>query len=109
MYVLQDDASDLTRYIRDEITFPGLIERGKRGNAAKRVQEWLCLHGFGLVVDSDFGGVTEDTVMHFQLSNGMPATGTVDAATWDVLVQPMVSTLFNPAHHNIAGPSWPSI
>lgn len=96
MYVLQDDPSDLARYVRDEITFPGLLERGKRGNAAKRVQEWLCLHGLGLVVDSDFGGVTEDTVMRFQFNNGLPTSGAVDEATWNALVQPMVDTLFNP-------------
>lgn len=96
MYVLENDPAELASYIRDEIMFPGVIENGKRGHAAKRVQEWLCLHGLGLVIDSDYGGVTEEVVKRFQFDNGLDVTGAVDEATWTALVQPMVNTLINP-------------
>lgn len=96
MYILDGDISSLSAWIREEITFPGEFGKGKRGNAAKRAQEWLCLHGLGLVIDGDFGGVSEETMMRFQFDNALPATGVVDEGTWDALVQPMLSVLVNP-------------
>ncbi|WP_390910752.1 peptidoglycan-binding protein [Pseudosulfitobacter sp. SM2401] len=96
MYILDGDPSALSAWIRDEITFPGEFGRGKRGNSAKRAQEWLCLHGFGLVIDGDFGRVSEDTVMRFQFDLGLHSTGKVDEPTWTALVQPMLDVLVNP-------------
>ncbi len=95
MYILGDDASSLGSWIKKEVNFPGNTARGKRGMVAKRIQEWLCLHHLQVVVDGDFGGVTEDALMNFQTDIGLPATGLVDKITHDALVAPMTSALRN--------------
>jgi hypothetical protein len=96
MYILDGDPSDLSAWIRKEIKFPGAFGRGKRGQAAKRVQEWLCLHNLGLVIDGDFGRVSEETLMRFQFDTGLNSTGKLDEETWTALVQPMQDALVNP-------------
>ena len=88
-YTFKTDTSELFRWIRDEIEFPGTISRGKRGMDARRVQEWLTLCGLPLVPDGIFGVVTEMTVAQFQKFNGFNETGVVNEATWDMLVRRM--------------------
>lgn len=93
MYHIDESEDDLGSWIRKEIQFEGDIGRGKRGTAAQRVQEWLCLHGNQLVVDSDFGGVTEDAVKDFQKTKRLDVTGIVDEKTFAKLVAPMRAAL----------------
>jgi hypothetical protein len=93
MYMIDDSEDDLSSWIKKEIQFPGNISKGKRGMAAKRVQEWLCLHGNQVVVDSDFGSVTKDAVEAFQRDAGLDVSGTIDQATHLQLVGPMRSVL----------------
>lgn len=92
-YVLKRDAGELRNWIRDEIEFKGEIQKGKRGIAARRIQEWLCLHDIRLLIDGDFGIVTELSVQEFQQSNGLPQSGKVDEQTWSALIAPMLSVL----------------
>lgn len=96
MYIIDQNSGELGRWVRDEIEFPGEIKKGKRGAAARRVQEWLTLHGLGVVIDGDFGRVSEGTLQLFQFNHGLTETGIVDEETWAALVQPMVDTLVNP-------------
>jgi hypothetical protein len=88
----------------DEIDLAGPIQQGATGMRAKRVQEWLTLHGHGLDIDSDFGPATGEAAGAFQVSNGLPSTGIVDQATWDALVAPMVVALqpIQPAGQSLA-------
>jgi len=85
--------SHLPTRVKQELDFTTNIARGARGMRAKRVQEWLCLHGFALDIDSKFGGATEKRVRDFQTANGLPASGIVDAATHAKLVDPLVQAL----------------
>jgi hypothetical protein len=68
-------------------------KKGSKGISVRNVQEWLCLHGFGLVIDRDFGVATEAQVKAFQKKKGINPTGRVDAKTIDALVQPMRDAL----------------
>ena len=55
----------------------------RQRQAVRRVQEWLNLHGRGVVVDGIFGPATAGAVRTFQGRNGLSGTGVVDEATLD--------------------------
>ena len=93
MHVFADDTQALSRWIRDEVELERETAKGSRGKAVRRVQEWLNLHGIGLVVDEDFGPVTERCLKRFQEQMDLPVTGTADRVTFATLVQPMLKVL----------------
>ncbi|GEC65654.1 peptidoglycan-binding domain-containing protein [Raoultella terrigena] len=79
--------------IKREIDFPGPLGIGSKGEGVKRVQEWLYHHNVGTKIDGDYGPATACCVKHFQMSNELPQSGTVDQSTWDRLVTPLISAL----------------
>ena len=79
-----------------ELEFPQTLEQGSSGRDVRRIQEWLCLNGFGVVVDGDFGPATEDGVKAFRRKRRLPVRGPVDAATFDKLSSPMRRALSTP-------------
>jgi hypothetical protein len=83
----------LTTPLPKEATFQGDIARGSPTPRVRLVQEWLTLHGVKTKVDGDYGGATTEAVKTFQQRNGLPATGTVDQATFGKLVAPMLAAL----------------
>ena len=73
----------------DETEVPaGESRRGSEGPAVRRIQEWLCLHGFHVVIDGQYGPATESAVRSFQ---GAGATGVVGTDTFERLISPMTS------------------
>lgn len=78
------------RSVRDEFEYPGEIGDGTRGRKARRVQEWLSIHGFQTTIDEEFGPATERALQAFQRAHGLPDTGKVDQKSWKALVAPMV-------------------
>ena len=82
-----------TKWIDDEVQYVNQIEFGDHGKQVKRVQEWLGYHGFGVLIDADYGPATQAAVSDFQTKNGLASTGTVDQATWGSLVAPMCAVL----------------
>ena len=68
-------------------------QRQNRGEKVKLIQEWLCLNGFGVKIDGEFGPATEAAVKQFQERKGLPGTGLVDLATFERLVDPMKAAL----------------
>ena len=76
-----------------EQDFTGLVTRGSKGVAVRRVQEWLTLRGQGLGIDGDFGKITMHCVENFQREQGMLITGMVDESTWTALTQPLRDAL----------------
>lgn len=76
--------------VREEFEYPGEIAKGTRGRRARRVQEWLSIHGFRAAIDEDFGAATERALQSFQRARGLTDTGKVDEETWSELVTPMV-------------------
>lgn len=79
--------------MKDETYLDGSVKRGDKGNQVKRVQEWLCIHGFSLVIDGDFGPATESRVRKFQSSNGLHLTGSVNEEMWEKLITPLRAIL----------------
>jgi hypothetical protein len=51
----------------DELNFGGRpFKKGApKSLGVRRVQEWLCLHGFAVAIDNDFGDATEKAVKRF--------------------------------------------
>lgn len=77
-----------------ELVFNGDVQRGANPpGEAKRVQEWLCLQGFRLGVDDDFGSITEEMTKRFQERAQTPVTGVVNFDTFERLVAPMRAAL----------------
>lgn len=75
--------------VQAELAFPGPVQKGAKGVKAKRVQEWLTLRGFPLVIDSDFGGATDTQVRAFQARERLPINGIVDQVTFTTLTSPL--------------------
>ena len=76
-------------WVKKELTIKGVVKLGDRGDDAKKVQEWLCLHGYSLDFDGVFGKVTWHTVCKFQQENGIDATGDFDETLFHILSRPM--------------------
>lgn len=78
-------------------TFPGTpdleldypIRQGAGGTQVRLVQGWLCLNGFHVAVDGEFGPATKRALRAFQASRGIAETGIVDRATHLALAAPM--------------------
>lgn len=100
MYI-KSEYSELRSWIKEEIEMEKVTKRGSRGNAVKRVQEWLCYHHLQVVIDGVFGYVTQDAVMNFQYSNNLSPSGIVDNDTYKALVSPMESVLNSPINRSM--------
>lgn len=74
----------------NEEVLNGSLARGETGRATEVVwvQEWLVYHDCRVKIDGDFGPATASAVERFQIRSGLPATGVVDAATYEVLIAP---------------------
>jgi len=75
------------------------FSKGCKGMIAKRIQADLQRQGFAVgdplkFADGDFGGKTHAAVQALQGARGLPATGTVDALTWQQLTPAPMPSLF---------------
>lgn len=64
-----------------------VLQQGSSGAAVTLLQQDLTAAGFGPAIDGQFGPETLNAVQTFQSQNSLPATGIVDAATWNALAQ----------------------
>ena len=96
MHLFELNSDELYGWIRNEVELKRPLVIGSRGMAVRRLQEWLNLRGFGLVVDGDFGPVTAHALGRFQSSARLPLTGRLDDVTFGGLVAPMLRTLRRP-------------
>ena len=58
------------------------VQVGSSGNDVKLLQQLLCYHGYGLVVDGEFGNVTKSAAMEYQKKNDLVMDGIVGPKTW---------------------------
>src|SRR3954469_507547 len=63
------------------------LAKGAKGDLVIWAQQHLKGAGQSLTVDGDFGSGTVAAVKSFQSANGLAATGTIDTATWQALLQ----------------------
>lgn len=64
-----------------------LLAKGAKGDLVLWAQQHLKGAGQSLTVDGNFGSGTEDAVKSFQTSAGLAASGKIDTATWQALLQ----------------------
>jgi hypothetical protein len=87
----------VNEHARRELEPPATtLSRGSLGPDVKRLQEWLCLHGFHTAVDGDFGPATDAALKAYQRDReddaegpGPWGVGEVNEATWWDLVRPL--------------------
>jgi hypothetical protein len=76
-----------------ELTLDKIYKKGSRGKGVKMIQEWLCLQGFGLKIDKDFGPATDYAVREFQKKKNLVVDGIVGNNTFLKLIEPMKNAL----------------
>ncbi|MCP3167959.1 peptidoglycan-binding domain-containing protein [Myxococcus qinghaiensis] len=76
-----------------ELELDKVYRRGEESSGVRRIQEWLCLNGFAVAVDGDFGAATEAALKRFQARAGLPVSGVADAVTFERLVSPLRAAL----------------
>lgn len=91
--IYESDDSELHPWLTEELRLLDKVQIGMRGTPVRRVQEWLTLRGYALVVDGAFGVATAETVARFQQDSFLPATGQVDTATFGQLTAPLREVL----------------
>jgi hypothetical protein len=64
-----------------------------KGKKVGLIQEWLCLHGYHIVIDGDFGDATDAAVRQFQKEKRLEINGIVRKETFEKLVLPMTKAL----------------
>ena len=65
-------------YIAEEVNkriMTSYLSKGDKGETVKQLQELLNKFGYKLVVDGDFGNLTENAVKDFQSKNGLTVDG----------------------------------
>ncbi len=77
----------------DDLILDKNCKKGSKGRKVKLIQEWLCLHGFHVVIDSDFGPATDGAVREFQKKKGLTPDGVVGKSTFAKLIMPMTDAL----------------
>lgn len=70
-----------------------VYRKDDQGEKVKLIQEWLCLQGFHVAIDGDFGPATDRSVLEFQKKNGLKADGVVGKGTFARLIRPMTEAL----------------
>jgi peptidoglycan hydrolase-like protein with peptidoglycan-binding domain len=68
------------------IARPTISEGTPDTNSTTILQTKLNQLGYQVTVDGSFGAGTTTAVKQFQTDHGLPANGTVDAATWNALL-----------------------
>lgn len=76
-----------------DLTLDKTYRIGAKGNKVKLIQEWLCLHGFNIAMDKDFGPATDYAVRQFQKKKNLTEDGIVGQNTFARLIQPMTDVL----------------
>lgn len=66
---------------------------GDHGRTVRIIQEWLCLQGFLVTIDGDFGPATARAVRLFQQDYGLTSTGEVNDAVFTRLQRPLVNAM----------------
>jgi len=68
-------------------------KKGMKGKKVRLIQEWLCLHGYHIVIDGEFGDATDAAVRQFQKEKKLEVDGVVGKKTFGKLVLPMTEAL----------------
>ncbi|MFC1829610.1 peptidoglycan-binding protein [Thermodesulfobacteriota bacterium] len=69
------------------------LKQGHKGKKVKLFQEWLCIHGFHLAIDGDFGPATDYAVRQFQKKKKIAVDGIIGEETFKLMVEPMTRVL----------------
>ncbi len=77
--------------MNNDLTLDKNYQKPTKGKKVRLIQEWLCLHGIGIVVDGDFGPATDYAVRLFQREKGLREDGILGQKTFAKLIEPLVT------------------
>ncbi len=61
------------------------LKKGSKSNDVYTLQQLLCVNGYPITADGQFGPATERALKQFQESKNLSPSGTTDAVTWEKL------------------------
>lgn len=79
--------------LEEGLEFTESLKRGSRGNDVRRIQEWLYLNEYEIVVDGVFGAVTEAGIRAFRRNRNMREQDLIDAEDFVRLSAPLLDAL----------------
>jgi hypothetical protein len=83
----------LPKHLKSELDLTLPISAGSQKKPSKLVQERLCLAGFNLKVDGDFGPATTQQMKNFQQKAGLQTSGGYGSKEHDLLAAPLVKAI----------------
>ena len=83
----------MPKHLKPELDLTLPIGTGSPKKQAKLVQERLCLAGFNLKVDGDFGPATTQQMKAFQQKAGLQGSGSYGNKEHDLLAAPFVKAI----------------
>jgi hypothetical protein len=88
-----DPNAYLPNHTRAELDFSGNVTTGGNKKQAKFVQERLCMAGFAVHTDGDFGPATKQALQNFQRDNALTQSGVYGMREHDLLTRPFVDAI----------------
>ena len=85
LFLGQTTLQDMVDKVEPKPILNELLRKGSKGEQVKVLQRLLKAYGYNIIVDGDFGKLTEGWVKAYQIKNNLKCDGIVGNMTWGKL------------------------